>query len=587
MRSYRVRAREHTPERLVEELFCWTHKNDLRGPHDLLHLSINIGPMTSGNHYDYVIVGAGSAGCVLANRLSADGTTRVALLEAGGRDTNPWIHVPVGYFKTIHNPNTDWCYVTEPDPGLGGRQLKWPRGKVLGGSSSINGLLYVRGQREDYDRWAELGCEGWSYQDVLPYFRRAENQTRGEDEYHGVDGPLRVSNMSFVRPICDDFIAGVEATGTPRNDDINGEEQEGVGYYQLTAHKGRRCSSAVAYLKPARARPNLDIITKAMVHRIVCENGKAVAVDFERKGRRQQIHADAEIVLCAGAIGSPQLLELSGIGDAELLKSHGIPCVADRPAVGENLQDHLQLRAVFKTVLPVTLNDELSNPLQKLKAGLQYLLTRTGPLSMAASQVYAFSRTRLSNRRPDIQYHFQPLSADSPGEGLHPFSAITASVCQLRPESRGHIHIKSADADVHPVITPNYLSTELDCQTAVEALRHVRQVMASGPMQAHIKETLLPDPAAEDDDALLLEARRIANTIYHPAGTCRMGADADSVLDPRLRVRGVERLRVVDASVMPEIVSGNTNAPTIMIAERAADLIKEDAPELQAATRSA
>lgn len=539
----------------------------------------------TAENYDYIVVGAGSAGCVLANRLSADGTTRVALLEAGGRDTNPWIHVPVGYFKTIHNPATDWCYVTEPDPGLDGRALKWPRGKVLGGSSSINGLLYVRGQREDYDRWAELGCSGWSYDDVLPYFRRAENQTRGEDEYHGTGGPLHVSNMSFARPICDDFIKGVEATGTPRNDDINGAEQEGVGYYQLTAHKGRRCSGAVAYLKPARQRENLHIITRAMVHRLVVENGRAVAVEFERnsqpnnqrRGQLQQIRANKEILLCAGAIGSPQLLELSGIGDAERLRTLGIDSVADIPAVGENLQDHLQIRAVFKTQRPVTLNDELSNPLQKLRAGIQYLLTRSGPLSMAASQVYAFSRTRLSNQRPDIQYHFQPLSADSPGEGLHPFSAITASVCQLRPESRGHIHIKAADANVHPTIVPNYLSTDLDCKTAVEALRHVRAVMDSEPMRDHIKEPLVPDPQAHDDEALLSEARRIANTIYHPVGTCRMGADSESVVDPRLRVRGVKGLRVIDASVMPEIVSGNTNAPVIMMAELASDLIIEDA----------
>lgn len=539
----------------------------------------------TAENYDYIVVGAGSAGCVLANRLSADGTTRVALLEAGGRDTNPWIHVPVGYFKTIHNPATDWCYVTEPDPGLDGRALKWPRGKVLGGSSSINGLLYVRGQREDYDRWAELGCSGWSYDEVLPYFRRAENQTRGEDEYHGTGGPLHVSNMSFARPICDDFIKGVEATGTPRNDDINGAEQEGVGYYQLTAHKGRRCSGAVAYLKPARQRENLHIITRAMVHRLVVENGRAVAVEFERnsqpnnqrRGQLQQIRANKEILLCAGAIGSPQLLELSGIGDAERLRTLGIDSVADIPAVGENLQDHLQIRAVFKTQRPITLNDELSNPLQKLRAGIQYLLTRSGPLSMAASQVYAFSRTRLSNQRPDIQYHFQPLSADSPGEGLHPFSAITASVCQLRPESRGHIHIKAADANVHPTIVPNYLSTDLDCKTAVEALRHVRAVMDSGPMRDHIKEPLVPDPQAHDDEALLSEVRRIANTIYHPVGTCRMGADSESVVDPRLRVRGVKGLRVIDASVMPEIVSGNTNAPVIMMAELASDLIIEDA----------
>lgn len=531
----------------------------------------------SNARFDYVVIGAGSAGCALANRLSADGTTRVALLEAGGRDTNPWIHVPVGYFKTIHNPATDWCYETEPDPGLGGRSLKWPRGKVLGGSSSINGLLYVRGQREDYDRWSEIGCRGWSHDEVLPYFRRAENQVRGEDEHHGVGGPLHVSDMSFARPICDDFIAGVEQTGTPRNDDINGAEQEGVGYYQLTAHRGRRCSSAVAYLKPIRGRRNLTVITRAMVHRIVFEQRRAASVEFSLQGERLQVHADAEILLCAGAIGSPQLLEVSGVGDGALLAGLGIDVVADRAAVGENLQDHLQLRAVYRTRRPVTLNDELSNPLQKARAGLQYLAFRSGPLSMAASQVYAFCRTRLSNRRPDIQYHFQPLSADSPGEGLHPFSAITASVCQLRPESRGSIHITSADNAVHPRIVPNYLSTDLDCRTAVESLRHVRRVMESDAMREHIKDAMLPDPSAHSDEALLEEARRIANTIYHPAGTCRMGSDDDAVLDERLRVRGVDGLRVVDASVMPEIVSGNTNAPTIMIAEKAADLIIEDA----------
>jgi len=526
--------------------------------------------------FDYVVIGAGSAGCVLANRLSADGTTTVALLEAGDRDTNPWIHVPVGYFKTIHNPKTDWCYVTESDPGLNGRSLKWPRGKVLGGSSSINGLLYVRGQRQDYDRWAELGCTGWDYQSVLPYFKRAENQSRGEDEFHGVDGPLHVSDMSFKRPICDDFIRGVVEMGTPANEDINGENQEGVGYFQLTAHKGRRCSSAGAYLTSAKKRPNLTIITKAMVKNIGIENGRATSVNFHREGHPTTIVANEEIILSAGAIGSPQLLQLSGIGPGALLQSLGIDVEVDSPAVGENLQDHLQIRAVYKTKKPVTLNDELSNPLQKARAGLRYLINRSGPLSMAASQVYAFARTRLSNERPDIQYHFQPLSADSPGEGLHPFSAITASVCQLRPESRGSIHIQSPDADVHPLIVPNYLSTDLDCQTAVESLRFTRGIMQTSAMKDHIAEELLPDSAASSDEAILDQARNIANTIYHPTSTCRMGPDNQSVLDPRLRVRGVDGLRVVDASVMPEIVSGNTNAPTIMIGERASDMILED-----------
>lgn len=526
--------------------------------------------------YDYVVIGAGSAGCVLANRLSADGTTTVALLEAGGRDWNPWIHVPVGYFKTIHNPATDWCYNTEADPGLNGRSLKWPRGKVLGGSSSINGLLYVRGQRQDYDRWSELGCTGWSFDEVLPYFKRAENQSRGADDFHGSDGPLHVSDMSFKRPICDDFINGVAELGTPKNDDINGENQEGVGYFQLTAHKGRRCSSAVAYLGGARSRPNLSIITHAMVKKIGFQQGRANTVSLERKGVSMSIQAREEIILSAGAIGSPQILQVSGVGAGQRLQSLGIEVVADAPEVGENLQDHLQIRSVYKTRRPVTLNDELSNPLQKARAGLQYIINRSGPLSMAASQVYAFARTRLANERPDIQYHFQPLSADSPGEGLHPFSAITASVCQLRPESRGSIQISSADANVHPTIVPNYLSTDMDCRTAVESMRFTRAIMHTDAMKDHIAEEMLPDPAATTDDQLLDQAREIANTIYHPTSTCRMGADDKAVVDARLRVNGVTGLRVVDASVMPEIVSGNTNAPTIMIAEKAADMIIED-----------
>jgi len=526
--------------------------------------------------YDYVVIGAGSAGCVLANRLSADGRTTVALLEAGGRDWNPWIHVPVGYFKTIHNPATDWCYNTQPDPGLNGRSLKWPRGKVLGGSSSINGLLYVRGQRQDYDRWAELGCDGWSYEQVLPYFKRAENQSNGESEYHGSGGPLHVSDMSFKRPICDDFINGVAELGTPKNDDINGYDQEGVGYFQLTAHKGRRCSTAVAYLNPVRSRPNLTIITHAMVKRIAFDGTRADEVVLSCKGSPMHIKAREEIILCAGAIGSPQILQVSGVGDAERLQELNIPVVSNSPEVGENLQDHLQIRAVYKTRKPVTLNDELSNPLQKARAGLQYIANRSGPLSMAASQVYAFCRTRLANERPDIQYHFQPLSADSPGEGLHPFSAITASVCQLRPESRGSIKIESDDANVHPIITPNYLSTDLDCKTAIESMRFTRSIMQSNAMKNHIAEELLPSPDASSDDELLDQARTIANTIYHPTSTCRMGSDGRAVVDSRLRVNGVSGLRVVDASVMPEIVSGNTNAPTIMIAERVSDMIIED-----------
>lgn len=523
--------------------------------------------------FDYVVIGAGSAGCVLANRLSADGTASVALLEAGGRDWNPWLHVPVGYFKTIHNPATDWCYQTEPDPGLNGRSLKWPRGKVLGGSSSINGLLYVRGQRQDYDRWADLGCTGWSYADVLPYFRRAENQSRGGDEFHGGSGPMHVSDMTFTRAICDDFIRGVHELGTALSEDCNRADQEGVGYFQLTAHKGRRCSASVAYLNGIRNRANLSIMTKTMVERIGLKNRRADSVQFRQGGQARRLTVNREVLLCAGSIGSPQLLQLSGIGPGDLLQQFGIDVIADSPDVGANLQDHLQIRTIYKTHKPITLNDELTSPLQKARAGFEYLTTRSGPLSMAASQVFAFCRTRLANERPDIQYHFQPLSADSPGEGLHPFPAITASVCQLRPESRGSIRIKSPDAHQHPAITPNYLSTEFDCQTAVEALKYTRRIMQTQAMREHIAEEYRPDPDAATDADLLYQARQISNTIYHPTSTCRMGGDARAVVNAQLQVNGVEGLRVVDASIMPEITSGNTNAPTIMIAERAADLI--------------
>jgi len=528
------------------------------------------------HQFDYVVIGGGSAGCVLANRLSADGTSTVALLEAGGRDWNPWIHVPVGYFKTIHNPRTDWCYSTDADPGLNGRSLKWPRGKVLGGSSSINGLLYVRGQREDYDHWSAMGCKGWSYDEVLPFFKRSEDQANGEDEYHGVGGPLNVSNMTFSRPICDDFLKAVAENGTPINHDINGASQEGVGYYQLTTKNGRRCSAAVAYLNPARSRPNLTLITHAMVHRIGFTDKTADSVHITRKGESMEISVRKEVVLCAGAIGSPQILQLSGIGPGELLQEHGIKIERDANEVGKNLQDHLQIRTVYKTNKPVTLNDQLSNPIQKMGAGLQYIFQRKGPLSMAASQVYAFCKTRLSNDRPDIQYHFQPLSSDSPGEGLNNFSAFTASVCQLRPESRGEIRIKSNNAMHHPSIQANYLSTELDCQTAVESLRFTRRIMETDAMRDHVKCEHLPDPAAQSDEELLEQARNIANTIYHPTSTCRMGSDEHAVVDERLRVKGVIGLRVADASIMPVIVSGNTNAPAIMIGEKAADMILAD-----------
>jgi len=524
---------------------------------------------------DYIVVGAGSAGCVLANRLSENPGNRVLLLEAGGPDTNPWIHVPVGYFKTMHNPKTDWCYVTEPDAGIANRQLQWPRGKVLGGSSSINGLLYVRGQREDYDRWVELGNEGWSYAEVLPYFKKSEDQERGASEYHGVDGPLKVSDLRLRRPIADHFIAGAKDIGIPFNEDCNGAVQEGVGYFQQNAYNGLRWSTAKGFLRPAKNRPNLIVKTRAQTTRVLFEGKRAVGVEYWQGGQLHQVRAVAEVILSAGAIGSPQILQCSGIGPSALLDKVGVPVVHQLPGVGKNLQDHLQIRLVFKT-RERTLNDEVNNPINKMWIGLQYMLFRTGPLTLAASQVVIFTRSSPEVARPDIQFHMQPLSADKPGDGPHRFSAFTSSVCQLRPYSRGSIEIKSADALQYPAIQPNYLSDERDHAVAIGGIKVARRIAQSPSLALHILSEFVPGSQFQSDAELLDVARRYSQTIYHPAGTCKMGVDDQAVVDPRLKVHGVERLRVVDCSIMPEIVSGNTNAPTIMIAEKAADMIKQD-----------
>ena len=522
--------------------------------------------------YDFIIVGAGSAGCVLANRLSADSTNRVLLIEAGGKDTSPWIHMPVGYFKTIHNPGMDWCYKTQPDPGINNRSLKWPRGKVLGGSSSINGLLYIRGQAQDYDDWRDAGNPGWGFDDVLPYFKKAEDQARGASEFHGVGGPLKVSNIGFTRPICDAFIEGAVEVGIPRNNDCNGATQEGVGYYQLTAHKGRRWSTAKGYLNPAKKRSNLRVLTNTQVDRILFDGTRACGVEVIRDGGKHRFDCTREVVLSAGAINSPHLLQLSGVGDAELLRGQGIEVVKALPGVGQNLQDHLQFRAVYKTHTP-TLNDELSNVLQKMRVGVQYILTRTGPLSMAASQVYVFCNSTPEVTRPDIQFHMQPLSADSPGEGLHPFSAFTASICQLRPESRGSINLVSANPREYPSIQPNYLSTELDRNTAIACIKKSRAIAHSPTMQRYVGEECRPGVDKQSDAEILEGEKNIAETIYHPTSTCKMGGDNSAVVDAQLRVHGIQGLRIADASIMPNITSGNTNAPTIMIAEKAADMM--------------
>lgn len=528
--------------------------------------------------YTYIVIGAGSAGCVLANRLSADPKNSVLLLEAGSRDWNPWIHVPVGYFKTMHHPATDWCYMTEADPGINNRQLQWPRGKVLGGSSSLNGLLYVRGQAQDYDRWQQLGNKGWSYEDVLPYFIKSEDQERGESKYHGVGGLLKVSDLRLRRPIAEYFVQAATQIGIPRNDDYNGETQEGVGYFQQTCFKGFRWSTAKGFLRPAKKRSNLTVLTKAHSNRIVIKENKAVGVEFVHKGVTQIAAVTGEVILAAGAIGSPQLLQLSGVGPSDVLEKAGVEVVHELPGVGRNLQDHLQIRLVFKTNLR-TLNDELNSLFKRIMVGLKYIVARSGPLTLAASQVTVFTKSSESIERPDIQFHMQPLSADKPGEGVHGFSAFTSSVCQLRPHSRGSVEIQSSDPQHYPAIYPNYLSDDRDCQVAIDGIKVARKIAAAPALAEHIESEFVPGAMYQSDDELLAAARQFSQTIYHPVGTCKMGHDDMAVVDDELRVHGIRGLRVVDASIMPEIVSGNTNAPTIMIAEKASDMILGNKPQ--------
>ncbi|MEA2913030.1 MAG: choline dehydrogenase [Bradyrhizobium sp.] len=526
--------------------------------------------------FDYVIVGAGSAGCVLANRLSADGKHSVLLLEAGPKDSHIWIHIPLGYGRLFKEKTVNWMYQTEPEPGLGGRTVFQPRGKVLGGSSSINGLLYVRGQHEDYDRWRQHGNLGWGYDDVLPYFKKAENQVRGADDFHGVGGPQPVSNLSHADPLSAAFIEAAAETGIPKNPDFNGATQEGAGFFQTTTRYGRRASTAVSYLRPAKDRKNLRIETSALAQRIRFDEHRAVAVEYNQIGRLRTARARKEILVCGGAYNSPQLLQLSGIGPAELLRKHGIDVVLDAAGVGNDLQDHMQVRVVMRCTKPITLNDVVNSPLRKVMAGLRYAAFRDGPLSIAAGTSGAFFKTNPRLATPDIQVHFLPFSTDKMGEKLHAFSGFSASVCQLRPESRGSLRIKSADPAAPPEIRINYLATEADRTANVEGLKILRRILQAPALRRFVVEEVDPGKKVSTDEELLAHCRARGSTIYHPTSTCRMGNDSLAVVDQRLRLRGIQGLRVVDASIMPDLVSGNTNAAIIMIAEKASDMILED-----------
>src|SRR3984957_4932150 len=527
--------------------------------------------------FDYVIVGAGSAGCVLANRLSADGKHSVLLLEAGPRDTNPWIHIPLGYGRLFKEKTVNWMYQTEPEPGLNGRTVFQPRGKVLGGSSSINGLLYVRGQHEDYDRWRQRGNAGWGYDDVLPYFRKAENQQRGADKYHGAGGPLPVSDWRHADPLSEAFVVAAAETGIRTNPDFNGASQEGAGFFQTTTQRGRRASTAYSYLRPAKSRSNLRVETSALAQRILFEGRRARAVEYRQGNALRTARARKEILVSGGAFNSPQLLQLSGVGPAELLRKHNIDVVLDMPGVGNDLQDHMQVRVVMRCAQKVTLNDIVNHPVLRVLAGARYAAFRKGPLTIAAGTSGAFFKTNPRLATPDIQVHFLPFSTDRMGEKLHSFSAFSASVCQLRPESRGSLRIRSADPAVPPEIRINYLATETDRTAFVEGFKILRKILAAPALKPYAVDEILPGSKVTSDEDILAFCRKTGSTVYHPTSTCRMGSDPLAVVDQRLRLRGVEGLRVVDASVMPDLMSGNTNAPTIMIAEKASDMILEDA----------